>query len=298
MNLVAGLAAGSNKRLEGLGRHQAMAAPVPSVLLYEEADLLPMARPQRATAPRLVNELLNAGTPQARERIVCARLQDMGFEWMAHCTLSLPPQGMPHQACLSTYANASWLASYFRHDHRCIDPRQLEAPRSSLPLVWDVRDLEEGLAGHPAQARARQFIQDLEDSGIHSGIFLRIVSSAAQPGEHAVVSLQSSTHDRRWIGESLLGEALTFGLSLHDFLSRHVQRPVPPAQGASGAGLPAMQQEVLRLVTHGLTDKQIAGRLHVSAHTVDYHLRQLRLRFAVRNRVQLVHATEHLFAPA
>jgi DNA-binding CsgD family transcriptional regulator len=205
---------------------------------------------------------------------------------------------MPHQACLSTYANAGWLASYFRHDHRSIDPRQLEAPRSSLPLVWDVRDLEEGLAGHPAPARARQFIRDLEDSGIHSGVFLRIVSSAAPPGEHAVVSLQSGTRDRHWIGESLLGEVLTFGLSLHDFLSRHVQRPVPPAQGASGAGLPAMQQEVLRLVTHGLTDKQIADRLHVSAHTVDYHLRQLRLRFAVRNRVQLVHATEHLFAPA
>lgn len=276
--------------MAGLSTGQSMP---PGVLLYAEADLQPLAQPRRAAVPRLVNELLDAGTAQAREQVISARLQGMGFEWMAYCTLTLPPQGVPRQACLSTYANPVWLQSYFRHDYRAVDPRQLEPPRSSLPLVWDVNDLEDSVVGHPAPARARRFIDDLCDSGIRGGVFLRIVCSAAQPGEHAVLSLLSASRDPRWIGESLLGEALNFGLSLHDFLSRHVQRPVPPAPS-----LPTMQQEVLRLVTRGLSDKQIADRLHVSAHTVDYHLRQLRQRYAVRNRVQLVHATEHLFAAA
>ncbi len=285
MSLMAGLSTGQSK--------------LPGVLLYAEADLQPLVQPRRAAEPRLVNELLDAGTAQAREQVISARLQGMGFEWMAYCTLSQTPQGAPRQACLSTYANPVWLQSYFRHDYRAVDPRQLEPPRSSLPLVWDVHDLEDSLAGHPAPARARQFIDDLCDSGIRGGVFLRIVCSAAPPGEHAVLSLLSASRDRRWIGESLLGEALNFGLSLHDFLSRHVQRPASPAAPApAGAGLPTMQQEVLRLVTRGLTDKQIADRLHVSAHTVDYHLRQLRQRYAARNRVQLVHATEHLFAVA
>lgn len=271
---------------------------LPGVLLYAEEDLQPVARPRHGATPRLLNDLLDAGTARARQQIVGTRLQDMGFEWMAYCTLSLPPQGLPQQACLSTYANPVWLQSYFRHDYRTVDPRQLEPPRSSLPQVWDVSDLEEGLAGHPAPARARQFIDDLCDSGIRSGVFLRIVSPAAQPGEHAVLSLLSGSRDRRWISDAVLGDALTFGLCLHDFLSRHVERPAAAAQGPSGAGLPTMQQEVLRLVMRGLTDKQIADRLHVSAHTVDYHLRQLRQRFCVRNRVQLVHATEHFFASA
>ena len=117
----------------------------------------------------------------------------------------------------------------------------------------------------------------------------------------AGVSLQSAEPDRHWIGDTLLGEALAFGLSLHDFLSRHVCGPASQglqARGVAGlaaTGLSPMQQEVLGLVVHGLTDKQIADRLCVSAHTVDYHLRQLRQRFAGRNRVQLVNGTEHLF---
>ena len=284
MSLMARLSTGQSK--------------LPGVMLYAEEDLQPVARPRHRATPRLVNELLDAGTARARQQIVGTRLQGMGFEWMAYCTLSLPLQGLPQQACLSTYANPVWLQSYFRHDYRTVDPRQMEPPRSSLPQVWDVSDLEEGLAGHPAPARARQFIDDLCDSGIRSGVFLRIVSSAMQPGEHAVLSLLSGSCDRRWISDAVLGDALTFGLCLHDFLSRHVERPASPVQGPAGGGLPAMQQEVLRLVMRGLTDKQIADRLHVSAHTVDYHLRQLRQRFSVRNRVQLVHATEHFFASA
>ena len=40
-------------------------------------------------------------------------------------------------------------------------------------------------------------------------------------------------------------------------------------------------EEFLRYVAH---ERQL------SPHTVDYHMRQLRRRFAVRNRVQLVNA--------
>ena len=51
-----------------------------------------------------------------------------------------------------------------------------------------------------------------------------------------------------------------------------------------------MQREILRGLALGQSDKEIAYRLNLSAHTVDYHMRRLRQRFAVRNRVQLAHA--------
>jgi DNA-binding CsgD family transcriptional regulator len=43
-------------------------------------------------------------------------------------------------------------------------------------------------------------------------------------------------------------------------------------------------------VARGMGDKEISAALQMSQHNVDYHLRQLRKRFGVRNRMQLVQA--------
>lgn len=269
--------------------------------LYGEADLVLLPAAQRGGVPRLVNDLLAAGSARQREAVVRARLQAMGFEWMGYgCTGAGPGAGAALQACLATYMHAAWAERYFGRRHDEVDPRLLAPPRSSLPLVWDLQDIEANLAARPALARARHFADDLAASGIGSGIFLRIASAT---GSQAVVSLMCGTPDRRWIGDRVLGEALTFALSLHEFLSQHVQLPQDPgapAQAAAGpaaaGNLPAIRQALLRLVVHGLTDKEIADRLQVSLHTVDYHLRQLRQRYGVRNRVQLANAAAQALA--
>jgi DNA-binding CsgD family transcriptional regulator len=54
------------------------------------------------------------------------------------------------------------------------------------------------------------------------------------------------------------------------------------------------QQSILVQLLQGRSDKEIAYRLELSAHTVDYHMRQLRRRFAARNRVQIVSAARRL----
>jgi DNA-binding CsgD family transcriptional regulator len=265
--------------------------------LYGEADLVPLPAPQRGGVPRLVNELLAAGSARQREAVVRARLQAMGFEWMGY---GCAGAGTVPQAYLTTYMHAAWAERYFERRYDEVDPRLLAPPRSSLPLVWDLQDIEANLAARPALARARRFADDLAASGIGSGIFLRIASVA---GGQAVVSLMCGTPDRRWIGDRVLGEALTFGLSLHEFMSQHVrlpQGPAAPAQAAerpaAAGNLPAIRQALLHLVVRGLTDKEIADRLQVSLHTVDYHLRQLRQRFGVRNRVQLANAAAQALA--
>lgn len=52
-----------------------------------------------------------------------------------------------------------------------------------------------------------------------------------------------------------------------------------------------MQREILRGVAGGLSNKEIARDLLMSPANVDYHLKCLRKRFSVRNRVQLTRAT-------
>jgi DNA-binding CsgD family transcriptional regulator len=272
------------------------------VTLYNEVDLVQSSDPHLGGQSRLMRDLLAATSARQREAVIRERLDEMGFEWMGYYTVSPQPGGAVRRAFLATYAHRDWVKRYFDEHYDDVDPRLVKQPRSTLPLAWDISSLDHCLDAAPSP-RTRRFINELQDSGIYSGVFMR-VPAHAQAGEQAVISLESTAPNRRWIGDRVLGDALAFGLSLHDYMSQHVRIPAPapaegqPAAGTSAGGLPALQQAVLTQVVHGLTDREIAQRLQVSEHTVDYHLRQLRQRFAVHNRVQLVSAAARVLALA
>jgi DNA-binding CsgD family transcriptional regulator len=54
-----------------------------------------------------------------------------------------------------------------------------------------------------------------------------------------------------------------------------------------GPTLTDREEAVARLVGQALTNKQIARRLSISPHTVNYHLRQLYKKLGINNRVHL-----------
>ena len=59
--------------------------------------------------------------------------------------------------------------------------------------------------------------------------------------------------------------------------------------------LSAREREVATLVADGLTNREIAQALEISASTVDFHVRHLLEKIGVRNRAQVaVWATQHL----
>ncbi len=53
--------------------------------------------------------------------------------------------------------------------------------------------------------------------------------------------------------------------------------------------LTPFERELLVGIAEGASDKEIGRRLDTSAHNVDYHLRKLRKRFGVANRIQLTY---------
>jgi DNA-binding NarL/FixJ family response regulator len=68
----------------------------------------------------------------------------------------------------------------------------------------------------------------------------------------------------------------------------------PPSVPSYPAGLSAREVEVLRLVTDGLSNPQIAARLFLSPRTVEQHLRAVYNKTGVPSRTAAVRwATDH-----
>ena len=56
---------------------------------------------------------------------------------------------------------------------------------------------------------------------------------------------------------------------------------------AAPSGLTPRQAEVAALVAHGLTNREVAERLHISERSAESHLERIRLRLGFRSRAQL-----------
>ncbi|HEU0113314.1 MAG TPA: helix-turn-helix transcriptional regulator [Thermomicrobiales bacterium] len=61
-----------------------------------------------------------------------------------------------------------------------------------------------------------------------------------------------------------------------------------PPRGTAEATLTEREVEVLRLVADGCTDREIAGTLFVSHHTVANHVKNVLGKFDVRSRAAAV----------
>jgi len=68
------------------------------------------------------------------------------------------------------------------------------------------------------------------------------------------------------------------------------------AEGAGPDAIPlsGREQEVLALIASGATNKEIAGRLHLSPHTVKEHTSAIYRKLAVRNRAEATRAAQRL----
>ncbi|WP_327352584.1 response regulator transcription factor [Streptomyces sp. NBC_01304] len=86
-------------------------------------------------------------------------------------------------------------------------------------------------------------------------------------------------------GEALLAPTVTRRL-IAEFAR---QRPTPSARPSTRlAALTPRETQVLRLIAEGLSNPEIAGRLHVSEETVKTHVSRVLTKLGLRDRTQAV----------
>lgn len=182
----------------------------------------------------------------------------------------------------------------------------LDAP--DIDVVGEARNAEEALEMAP-RLRPDLLLLDIDLPGMNGIEAVREL--APRLPETRVVMLTVST-DRRnlleamrhgaagYLTKDLTGDALlraVRGLRRGDLaMSRqHAAQVVEHLQRGGGHGgmpdemgglLSAREQEVLRLLAEGLTDREIAGALAISPRTVESHVSAVLRKLGVRNRAE------------
>ncbi|HJV63237.1 MAG TPA: LuxR family transcriptional regulator [Albitalea sp.] len=248
--------------------------------LHNVHDLQEALVPRRL--PSILERLLDAPSAEECQRRVADIVQSMGFDWLGYGRVQVSGDRVLPISLSATHGDDAWQRRYIEKGYLAVDLRLHEALRTSLPCVWHIDELARASA--PDQALLRRFVADLRATGMSCGVMLAL--PVAQPHERVLISLLSHRADMPAIDDDqLFSRVLTLGLCLHEYYTHYA---APADDVAPSVALSDTQRAILQCLASGLADKQIADRLGLSLHAVDYHMRQLRKRFGARNRMQLL----------
>ncbi|MGB9886988.1 MAG: response regulator transcription factor [Moorellales bacterium] len=96
-------------------------------------------------------------------------------------------------------------------------------------------------------------------------------------------------------GEKVIDPEL-FGRVVNDY-ARLAQGVATVEPALSGEELTVREQEILRLLARGMTNKEIAAATHLATDTVKTHLRNIYRKLGVKNRSQAVSLALKFFRP-
>lgn len=138
---------------------------------------------------------------------------------------------------------------------------------------------------HQGSSRSKILMIGMEDN---PEVFLRAVRSGAVgyllkevPSEQIVASISRLAREPFLCPQHLLRCLFDFACQCPEETS--------PAAGTSSYDLTQRESQLIALVTQGLTNKEIAGRLNLSEHTVKNHVHSILRKTGARTRVGLTH---------
>lgn len=238
-------------------------------------------------ASEIAADLAAAPSAQERKQLLRIALRTLGFDWLCYCRLTRLGEIVNRARYFDLCSPPGWAQRYVDQRYFDLDPRMAFACRHDGPLVWNHASLASALdAGE--NARSREFIADIDASGVRCGIAFGLVDPASL--EHSVIMFSSIARDSEWINDRVIGQAYALGLGVHAFLAEPLS-----AASARKPTLSDLQRRILNFTASGLSDREIAEQLNMSRSNVDYHMRQIRKKYGVLNRVQLAYLAGRLF---
>jgi DNA-binding CsgD family transcriptional regulator len=225
---------------------------------------------------RVLQELYDVANDEAVTLDALLRFADrIGFEHVAVSAVQVNDAGTVRSKPNGFQTNLpqAWLdeMSRLNHDARLRDPvlRQLQA--TSKPIVWD----------HTTY-RGERLYERIQYYGIGSGIAVSVATG--DPGDFLYLGFTSPHHTlpSRFLASQLSALAFAASLSIAAFA-------VPTeATVATPCPLTRRELEVLQWIQRGKTAWEIAQLLAIAENTVNNHVKTIKAKLGIVNRVQAV----------
>lgn len=113
----------------------------------------------------------------------------------------------------------------------------------------------------------------------------RCVAERGGPAAPAVAHLETAL--RRFGAIGAERDAARVFRQLKTMGVRHRRGPRPATRTTGWESLTPQERTIAYLTSQGMTNRQIAARVHLSPHTVNYHLRRIYRKLDVRSRIEL-----------
>jgi len=242
----------------------------------------------RDRVSEIATDLANAHSAHERQQLLRIALRTIGFDWFCYCRLVRLGEMVNRARYFDLCSPPGWAQRYVDQRYFDLDPRMAFACRHNGPLVWDHDTLaaDGAIAVGESGDRMRRFLDDADACGTRSGIAFGLVDPTSL--EHSVMIFSSVNRTSEWIDDRVVGQAYALGLGVHAFLAEQM------ASMAQTPTLSDLQRRILNFTATGLSDREIAQQLNMSRSNVDYHMRQIRKKYGVLNRVQLAYLAGRL----
>jgi DNA-binding CsgD family transcriptional regulator len=235
----------------------------------------------------IATDLSTAHSAHERKQLLRIALRTIGFDWFCYCRLTRLGEMVNRARYFDLCSPPGWAQRYVDQRYFDVDARMAFACRHDWPLVWDLDVLAAEHANMAESSeRTQRFLEDAERCGTRSGIAFGLVDPASL--EHSVIIFSSANPTSDWINDRVVGQAYALGLGVHAFLAEQM------AATAQTPMLSDLQRRILNFTASGLSDREIAQQLNMSRSNVDYHMRQIRKKYGVLNRVQLAYLAGRL----
>lgn len=234
----------------------------------------------------IANDLAGAMSPDERKQLIHVALRTIGFDWLCYCRLTRLGELVNRVQYFHPCSPPGWAQRYVDQRYFELDPRMAFACRHDWPLVWDHTTLAHDGGADERNERMQHFLDDIQASGMHSGIAFGLVDPGSR--EHSVMIFSSANPTRGWINDHTIGQAYAVGLGIHAFLAGKVWEAEREPE------LSDVQRRILKFTASGMSDREISTQLNMSISNVDYHMRQIRKKYGVLNRVQLAYLAGRL----